>query len=74
MSDVDLSEELEDMRNLLREKLAREAPRWEGSFNSLVYAMEKFLESNQRYLLTEEKLENLQEKLEKLKENENADC
>jgi hypothetical protein len=69
MCDVDLSAELEDMKNLLREKLSREAPVYEGKFNCLVYAMEKFLESNNRYLALEEKLENIEDKIEIIRAN-----
>ena len=74
MCDIDLSAELEDMKNLLREKLAKEALVYGGKFNCLVYAMEKFLESNKRYLALEEKLGNIEEKIEIIKANHEEDC
>lgn len=74
MCDVDLSEELEDMKNLLNEKLSRETPIWEGKFNCLVYAMEKFLESNRRFLNIQEKIDSLEEKMELIKEIADEDC
>jgi hypothetical protein len=71
---IDLAEELQELEELLKEKLSEENHSWNARLNELIFFMERFIECDKRYKEIEVKVHNLKNKLRTMAEVEDENC